>query len=55
MEYLKGFAENRRFAIVAEAQRLRERRCSIPFYAEKEARDGPELWLGLAISYQGVD
>jgi len=53
--YLKGFAENRRRAIVAEARRLRARLSSIPFYAGKEKRRGSELWLRLAISYEGED
>lgn len=54
-EFLKGFAENRRRAIVAEAQRLRGRLLSIPLYAERDKRIGAESWLRLAISYEGED
>ena len=53
--YLEGFAPDRVRAIVAEARRLRARRSSIPFYAEKEKRRGSVLWLRLAISYAGED
>ena len=54
-EFLKGFEEKRRFAIVAEARRLHARRSTIPFYVQKEQMSGPALWLGLAISYAGDD
>lgn len=53
--YLEGIPPDRTRAIVAEARRLRARRSSIPFYAEKEKKRGAELWLRLAISYAGND
>lgn len=36
-----------------EAQRLKERLSSIPFYAEKAKRLGDRYWLSLAGSYRG--
>ncbi len=45
----------RRRAIVAEAQRLRARLSSIPWYADKEKRHGPKAWLQLASSYGGEE
>lgn len=55
VKFLENFPPNRVRAIVAEAQRLRARCSSMPFYAEKEKRRGAELWLCLAISYEGED
>jgi hypothetical protein len=45
--------EPRRRAILAEARRRREQCCSIPFYKKAEERDGPRLWVRLAVSYAG--
>lgn len=53
--FLSGLDPKRQRAIVAEAQRLRARRSSIPFYADREREDGPRLWLQLALSYGGED
>jgi hypothetical protein len=36
-----------------EAQRLKERRSSVPFYAASAAMDGEEYWMKLAASYGG--
>ena len=55
LTYLNGFRVTRVAAILAEAGRLRERRSSIHWYAEKARNDGPEFWLRLAISYAGAD
>jgi len=53
--YLPSCDQNRRRAILAEARRLRGRLSSIPWYAEREKKSGPILWLRLAISYAGED
>lgn len=54
-EFLRGFPENRRLAILGEARRRRARLSSIPWYAEKAERRGVEYWLRLSISYMGED
>lgn len=53
--YLEGFPEDRRRAIVAEAERKRARLSSIPWYAEKARKRGAAYWLSLSISYMGED
>lgn len=53
--FLSGLDPKRQRAIVAEAQRLRARLSSIPWYADKEKRHGPKAWLQLALSYGGED
>ncbi|GEM_PF-6176459 len=40
-------------AIEREAQRLKERLSSIPFYAKKAKKEGFAYWMRLAASYQG--
>lgn len=53
--YLEGMDPKRRSAIEAEARRLRARRLSIPFYADRERRRGARCWIMLALSYGGED
>lgn len=53
--YLGGMDQMRRYAIEAEARRLRERLSLIPFYADKERRHGVGSWVMLALSYEGED
>lgn len=52
---LPNTPENQHRAIVAEARRLRARLLSIPFYADKERRNGPGCWIQLAMSYGGEE
>jgi hypothetical protein len=41
--------------IAREAQRLKERLSSTPFYSERAAREGDNYWVRLSISYRGED
>lgn len=41
--------------IALEAARQRERLSSIPFYANRAAKDGNAYWIRMAISYRGDD
>lgn len=53
--FMPGSEPARRRAIVAEAQRLRTRLSSTPWYADRGRRHGAAYWLQLAISYEGED
>jgi hypothetical protein len=45
---------DRKIHIAREAQRKKERRSSIPFYAKKAEQQGDRLWIDLSISFQGT-
>ena len=50
---LPQVSECREELVRREAKRLEERLSSVPFYAERAGRIGPEYWLKMAASYGG--
>jgi hypothetical protein len=53
-ELLPNFPD-RQIPIAREAQRLKERLSSTPFYARRAEKEGDYFWVSWSLSYRGTD